>query len=430
MQIEENRAYWESQARRQSWKVNAYWVWQICFKWIVTLNVVFAILYLLNKRWAIPEVWLFSAWGITAGLSLIAGFLLARSKWIGVKEGLVRLDVWYGFNNRLSSASAGVGNWPEQRSLKGAAWEVTQFRSLIAVAASLLFAVACLWIQLPGIVTDDPYTPTNPPSEWQEMAETIEILKKEEVLDPKALENLEKQLAALMDQEPEDWFKQGSLEAGDHLVQSTQDSLSALANHLDDVADMMGNAQSNPPPMSQAETEALQEAWENAVNSLSMGTMAANPETIQNLKDLNYKDMSKNMPGDMQLQQDVRNDALTAGARSSLSEGEYRELTEEEREQMENGDGTEGDGSGMTYNSEDTTFITTTSEGVSNESMNGAYIGEAVQISVREGGGGTAGFSGVNTKFQTQLRTDSESQVVWQRELTPAERKLLETFYE
>jgi hypothetical protein len=212
--------------------------------------------------------------GLIAGLA----FRRMRRHWYTREDGLVHLDAVLGLHNRLSSAAAGVGQWPAPVLLANGGFRWRWQRLAIPMALAACFLTAAIWLP---IAPDSPSIPSKmeTPLVWSQMAAAVEELKRNQVADPDALAAIEQKLEALRQQAPEVWYSQSSLEAGAALRDETDHAIASLEHNLNSAA--MALSQPGPQQPIAPEKETM---WNEALKALQTGGLPLNKPDLAALK--------------------------------------------------------------------------------------------------------------------------------------------------
>ncbi len=227
---------WTRRATSISRRINLGWWWQKTSLISAITFLVLALVFLCLR--SIYRTELDSALAALVAVTLfflagVAGWILSRSRFVGIGEGFVRLDEKLLMRNRLASASAGVGNWPEfsmpDPARIGLRWNWAF--SLLPATISLGILVATVLIPIPEREIEEQFS-FNEPRPWEQMKDWLASLEEEEVIDETSLKEFEEKIEELRNQPEEDWYGHASMEATDTLKNS-------LGREIRDVADAM-----------------------------------------------------------------------------------------------------------------------------------------------------------------------------------------------
>ncbi|HVE16793.1 MAG TPA: DUF4398 domain-containing protein, partial [Chthoniobacterales bacterium] len=291
----EDRRYWERQAQRVAWHYNLGWWWS-GFLWVVIgLSVLCACAILWARQMDVPlrPVWLGAGSALLIGA--IGAYFEARRRFFSKRDGLVRLDVRLGLNNRLISAWDGVGEFPPARKAAGG-WRWRWGRTLLPLAGCALLNLAAMEIP---IGKSTPVAKMEPPSTWTQVQSWVEQLDRSGLVDHKAVEELREKLDALKDRPESEWYSQSALEAGDNLREQTGDAIRALQRDLQNSSATLEAAQQMGAEMSPAEMKAAQQALDQARQGLELGKLPLNARTLADLKKADLSKMKTLSPEQM-----------------------------------------------------------------------------------------------------------------------------------
>ena len=292
-----NRDHWLATAKQVSRKVNLAW-------WLETLSAPLLVaavggaVALLVVRRAFPHIepWMLaaSASGVIALLAIGCRAWAAR-KFERPEQSLVRIEAAMRLRNSLSAASAGVAPWPTpvERIDAGLAWQWP--RLLIPPLGALIMLTAGLLIPITGRSLN-PAGPPEQPQAWKQLSAELDQLTKEDVVDEEYLEETRKRLAELKSQEEEQWFSHSSLEATDSLKKSHRAEAERVEREIGRADKALATLEKNAGASNQAEKNRLVEEFDQALQGLQNGAMKPNPALLEQMKQLDLKDMAKLTP--------------------------------------------------------------------------------------------------------------------------------------
>jgi hypothetical protein len=337
-----NRDHWLATAKGVSRKVNLAW-------WLETLSaplLVAAIggaVALLVVRRSFPdiELWMLaaSAGGMIAALALVCRARASR-KFERPGQSLVRIEAAMRLRNSLSAASAGVAPWPPpvERIDAGLAWQWP--RLLVPPLGALMLLAAGMLIPITARSLNPPAAPEQPQA-WKQLATELDQLTKEEVVDEKYLEDTRKKLDELKSQEEEQWFSHSSLEATDSLKKSHRAEAERVERELGRAEKALANLEKNAGASNQAEKNRLMEEFDQALQGLQNGAMKPNPALLEQMKQLDLKDMANLTPEQVeQLRENLKKHS--EAMKNGKGEGEVEDWSDE----LLADEGGEGEGEG------------------------------------------------------------------------------------
>jgi hypothetical protein len=350
-----NRDHWQSKASQVARKVNFAW-------WLETLSAPLLIaaiigavgLLVVRREFATLAPWILPACiGGTLVVLLLACWARAAGKFERPEQSLVRIEAAMRMRNALSAASAGVAPWPApvEKIDADLTWQwprllIPPLGALVLLAAGLLIPVTAK--------SSDPLAAPEQPQAWKQISSELDQLTKEEVVDEKYLEETRKKLEELKTQEEEQWFSHSSLEATDSLKKAHRSEAERVERELGRAEKALGNLEKNAGGASQAEKNRMMEEFDQALQGLQNGAMKPNPQLLEQMKQLDLKDMAKLTPEQIeQLKENLKKHSEAMGKCNGKGEGEdwSDELLagdgEGEGEGKGNGDGKgEGEGEG------------------------------------------------------------------------------------
>lgn len=344
-----NRDHWQSRARQVARKVNFAW-WLDCLSAPLLIAAIIgaaAMLVVRREFSGIDPRWLAVSIGGTMSLLALGCWVRAARRFERPEQALVRLEATMQLKNSLSAAEAGVAPWPEPRVEldAGLAWQwprllVPPLGALVLLAAGIFLPVAAKSSAVAGGPEE--------PQAWQQLTAELDHLTQEEVVDEKYLEETRKRLEELKSQEEEQWFSHSSLEATDSLKKSHRAESERVERDLGRAEKALGELEKNAGTASQAEKNRLMEEFDQALQGLQNGAMKPNPQLLEQMKQLDLKDMAKLTPEQMQqMRENLKKHAEAMKNGKGEGEGDdwSDELLDGEGEGEGGGEG-EGDGAG------------------------------------------------------------------------------------
>jgi hypothetical protein len=225
---------------------------------------------------------------LVLAVSALAAWWWSRGRRIDEVAALSRLDVALGLHHRLVSAAAGVGEWPsipadarDPRAVQPLRWRWP--RAAVPVALSAL-AIG-LAVLLP-MTQPDPAGASvhHEPPGWAAVESVVEELAEREVVEEQALEEVRERVDALRRQPREEWYRQGSLEATDHVRQQVERDAQRLQQALEKTAALLEAAEARRDQVSQAQLDAMSEMMKELLDQLGAGTLPLNEALMQQLR--------------------------------------------------------------------------------------------------------------------------------------------------
>ena len=281
--------YWRKVARGVTARWNfACWL-ESYLRCVVTINLACTCLFILfrSSNAALqPLAWVYL--GAVAG-SAAACFFIARKRFFSLADGFVRVDGAMGLNNRLTSASKGVGPWPKAVAKidDGLRWR--QRKVLGPLGGSLLLLALSLVVPVKTPSAAATLAP-NEPIAWEQIEAMLETIEEESLVDEEVLSEFEDKLEELRRNAKEDWYQDRSLEATENLKAQLGSGLQELRQHMQELArdfDAMENALENESIPPEAE-RALKRQLEDSLDSAELGQLPPDKALVEALKDLDW----------------------------------------------------------------------------------------------------------------------------------------------
>jgi hypothetical protein len=281
--------FWTRRAAALARRVNLGW-WLDRFNSLVVVSlVVFALVILAVRTYAASFLTLPLVAGCLGGLLLLLAlmaWLLSRARYIGMEEGLVRLDDRLQLNNRLSAAYHRVGPWPgnvEDRAAAGFRW--LYGRALLPALLALALVAAAWYVPVKMAPSGDLAAPVEPGA-WEQMEDWLATLEEENLIEESTIEELESRIEELRDQPEEEWFSHSSLEATDTLADSLGRQLRDLATEMAALERNISTLKSFSTQMSEsARAEKLKE-FQEALDALEGSGLEVNEALMKQLKEM------------------------------------------------------------------------------------------------------------------------------------------------
>jgi hypothetical protein len=289
-----NRDHWLANAKQVARTVNFAWWLETLSTPLLLVSILGAVGLLLVRR----EISTIAPWVLAAsiGATLLA-LALACWAWAARKfehpeQSLVRIEAAMLLKNSLSAARAGVAPWPApiDKIDAGLVWQWP--RLLVPPLGALILLTAGILIP---ITTPSPNNLSHPeqPQTWKQLSTELDQFTKEKVVDEKYLEETHKKLEELKSQAEEQWFSHASLEATDSLKKAHRAEAERVERDLGRADKALAKIEKNAANTSQAEKNRLMEEFDQVLQALQSGAMKPNPELLEQMKQLDLKDMAK-----------------------------------------------------------------------------------------------------------------------------------------
>lgn len=287
---------WTRRASSLARRVNLGW-WLDRFNGLVVVSlVVFAMAILATRTYAASLLTLplvaGSLGGVMVVLALIA-WLLSRRRYIGMEEGLVRLDDRLHLHNRLSAAYHRVGPWPEQlddRSPAGFRW--LYGRALLPVLLALALVAAAWYVPVKKSPGGELAAPVEPGA-WEQMEDWLATLEEENLIEESAIEELESRIEELRDQPEDEWFSHSSLEATDTLAETLGRQLREMASEMAALDRNIAALKGFSTEMSESARAQKLKEFQEALDALEGSGLAMNEALLKQLKEIDPASLGK-----------------------------------------------------------------------------------------------------------------------------------------
>jgi hypothetical protein len=290
--------FWRRTIARTRRRVNLGWWLELLGPALLLLGVIVAcaVLYLRSASWFVPSASMGYAAGGAVLLVLAATWLLARGRFLTTEEAMVRLEAQLRLDNALTAASRGLAEWPpvpeSNKTADGWTWNWSRLLGPPVVSAGLIALPFFIPIRPAEGVTVRP----NEPMAWQEMEKWLEELQEEKIADPEKVEEVAKQIEALRENPPEQWFSHSNLEATDSLRESLERSLSELERNTAEAGMTLSAMAKFGNELSPETAERLGKEFAEALHGLETGSMPMDEAMMGELRKLTPEGLKKMDP--------------------------------------------------------------------------------------------------------------------------------------
>lgn len=297
----EDKRYWMRQAAKLSRRINLAWFLD-GFAGPLLIAAVIGSVLVLGVRREFPELHPAVLGGSLAAVFLIIGLIVLKRAWKRFEtpaQALVRIEASQQMNSALSAASAGILPWPERpKNLsESLSWHLP--KTLSPPAAALILLAIGLLIPIKARSIENSQT-SREPQAWSQLDSQLEKLSEDAMVDEKYLEDVKERLDELRAQEEEQWFSHASLEATDSLKEAHNSSLEDLQQDLSEAADAMQELTDAAKDLNSEQKQKLAEQFDDALQGLQNGAMKPNEQLLEQLSQLDPKDMGNLNPEQMQ----------------------------------------------------------------------------------------------------------------------------------
>ena len=426
--MDTTQKYWQSKARLVAWRWNfAAWL-NLFLRFALVASFVMMCALLVVRRQEGPVQMAWWVFGGVLALGAIACLFFARKKFCSRRDALVRLDATLKLHNRLTSATDGVGDWPQEASAAtpdGLRWRWQ--RIVVPPLASLAVLVFAANVRIPTDKADDQHHKEEPLA-WTRVDAELETLKKQDIVNEESVVTLQEQVEQLRKQTPGDWYSHSSLEASDNLQAKTDDAIRSLQRDMESVLNTLNAAEQNADGMNSDQLQKLGAQFEQPLQGLELGTLPLNKDLINQLKNIDPNRLNNIS----QLQMNQLKQALQkgiSGCKACFNPGDNADAAL--LALMQTGAGGKGGGGGPApfgYKPDQTNLGTKTNQQIANDDLSHAAAGDLVGVSKGQHQVDPTKYSGPASAGGIGS-TGAGGEAVWKNQLTPQEREILERFY-
>jgi hypothetical protein len=441
--VNPDRDYWQGMTKKVARQVNLGWCMEVLAAPLLISAVLGAVVLLLVRR-EIPGIATISMLAAVVGLVfliMLVSMARARTRFEKPEQSLVRIEAAMRMKNALSAASAGVAPWPVPVATihSGLKWQWP--RLLIPPLGALMIWVAGLTIPVPAKPAG-PAATHDQPQAWKQLDSELDHLAREEVIDEKYLEDTRKKLQELESQAEEQWFSHSSLEATDSLKKSHRAETQRVERELGRAEKALQTLEKNAGAASAEEKNRMMEEFDQALQSLQNGALKPNPALLEQMKELDLKNMPKLSREQLaQLRENLMKNSQAMKNSQLADEGEDWSdelLGDENQGDGEGKNGKNGPGKGgvnrgpghdpnllgQEKNALDTGDLT----GLQAKDLSRSTPGDLLELQDGEHSVNTGPSQGA-TGGDTQA-TGKGGDRVWKEALDPAEQRTLKRFFE
>lgn len=288
--------FWFQQANTVKRKQNLGWWADMSAPLLVFAGIVgFAALFYLRSQGVVIPGWqMLAAVGCAGGIVAVWGYVMARRRFFSIEDAYVRLESKMGLNTALSTAAAGVGEWPPQHHVPedgaddGVRWRMERLAIPIVAFAAFLCAG---WLIPVG--TTQAELPPNEPMGWSQMEATLETLEEEQVVEPESLEEMREQIRELRNQAHNDWYSHSSMEATDNLRNKLDSSVQDMADDLSTAERSLEALQNESSALSESSKNKALKDLDAAMKGLENNNMQLNKELMEKLQELDPSQLNQ-----------------------------------------------------------------------------------------------------------------------------------------
>lgn len=343
----------------------------------------------------------FALGGLAIALAVIAllAWWQSRRRFIGVEEGLARLDDRLHLHNRLTSAYRGVGAWADYplSDARSAGFRWNWLRSWLPGFIGMAAALGACLVSFPTIDPGEKIAPVEPGA-WEKMDEWVATLDEEQLIQEDSLEEIAQKIEELRDQPEEEWFSHSSLEATDTLADTLGRELRDLASEMATLERDISALKNFSTEMSEETRQNLIQEYEEALEALEGSGMAVNEELLKQLQEIDPSKLGKEtlskLSGEQlkQVQDQLRKSSGALGSLEGLppmDEGQQMFVEREMRAEEGMGPGAGGVERGrgdapLYFGDTEDNLGTNAIEQVTNSDLSKATLGEVLGLGETE----------------------------------------------
>ena len=275
---------WLALARRLCRKVNfACWLDHAAVPVVATAGIMAGALLMVRHHWPdATQPWLIATSALLPVAAMGWAWWRSRSRFIGIDEALVRLEVRHGLHAALSTARAGHGAWP---SVPAAADDGLHWRWGRAGLPPLLAAalVAAAWLM--PVTARPTAASVSEPASWSVVEADLQTLVSERAVDEASTEEARQAIQALRERPQSEWFNHASIEAADRILLSHQREMAALEARMREAARALREA-SAPRAGNPNNQPALDPAFNEMLQGLRTGGLRPDAGLMEKLSEL------------------------------------------------------------------------------------------------------------------------------------------------
>ena len=428
---------WTNHARTSSKKLNLSW-------WIELLNLPFTIMALLTATTILVARYfeVLPTYTVTTGYVIFGvifiGLIcwkLSQRRFESADDSMVRIEERMKLRNALSAAKAGATPWPEAPSSINVGINWHWPRTLLPSLCSIIVIICAFFIPIGShaeVIQNQPS-----PDSRDRLEQALAELKDEEIIQEDYIEDLEEKVNELKEQDPSEWFSHSSLEAVDNLSQSHDAASKDLQRNMKNAERTLQSLQKHGEKMNQQTKENLLDGFGKAVENLDTGAMKPNKELLDQLKQLDPKQLNQLSEEQLnQLRQNMRQMAEklkqqeNQPSENSEGDGEDNEGDEGDNEDQNLGKGGINRGPGHApdiLGYMDDKLKMTREERLESQDLSNTLPGDLLETT-----DGEHDIDKIDAKTRSGGSTDNTGaggERVWKNSLLPEEKKTLKKFF-
>lgn len=423
--------YWRRQIFLLACRLNFGWWLDRFLSLFLVLSLLCMCALLMARRQGWPEarVWLAFGWALAPIAA--AAFFWARRHFENRASARVRLEYALKLNNRLTAAEAGVGPWPKT---DGEMPEILRWRwqpVLSLLAPALLMLLAGAYIYVPEDREKGTGWVSKPPA-LEQLESWVQTLEQNKLVEEKVLEELKQQVEQLSARPAEEWYSQGNLEASDHLKSQLKNQVQSLQKDLQAAAGALEKMQQEQPSLSESQMAQLSAKLAEALQGAQTGQLPLSSKFMENLPEIDPSKFKSLTPEQAKAMMGRLKQAGEALKEAGGDDGDpvMAMVMMEAGMPKPGGVGEVARGPGtvpLTLSADPSEVGSTKVEGMSNDDLSHAALGESVGISKGQHDGTPLRYEGAVAGGAAEQGSGGEA--VWVNQLTPVEQAQVKSFF-
>lgn len=426
------RQYWEAAARKIRRRINLGFCLQTFLPVLLGLAFLQGCLVVAARKLDAPVALLWIFFGAAVLLAAAGSAWWNRRKFFSLQEALVHLEARLSLHNRLTTAGAGLAQWPEPRPIP-AQMRWSWRRIVLPALTGASFLLLAGWIPLPPETDPRPTSPEEPAA-WAQVESWAETLAQQDMVEEDALTRWQEQVRKLRDQPAQEWYSHNSLEAGDNLRDTAADAIRRLQSGLQKAAYPLTVAQEYRDDLPSGLQPLLRDHWLEAVSDLGSGPLPLSREMLDQLAEVDFENLPALAEGEIESIQKM----LREGAEACRISGDGGEECEGEGDGCATCTGTapgtgginRGPGEApLTFQEFPSLLDLQKKEAVSNPDLSRAALGENLGTTQSAPKIERESFSGPTAAGAVTGEADG-GEAVWRSQFTPAEQQRLRNYFD
>jgi len=396
--------------------------------------IAYTVFVLAGRRADWPPLAFALAGGCGALIIFAFSFVRARRHFISEADARAQLDSALLLNSRLTSASNGIGTWPDVGLWRVGAlrWNYRRLTTVPMTCVGLI--AAAFFIGIPVAPKPLP-VPTAKPPALSKVEDWLEKLSQSKAIDQSSLEQVRQEAQQLAKQQAGDWYSHSSLEAGDHLKSQMEAGLKTLEQNATKIESLLGGA--GNPQMTDEEAKALGSELGSALSALEGNVPSLDRSLTGKLRNLDPSKLHSLSREQVEALKKALKEGSGAckkcmGEGDPVSDGDGEKTKSGGDSDQSTGNGGPGGGGGppgLSFGEDPVQLGSKGTKGVHNDDFSQAGLGERVGVS--------AGQHDVDRNAEHHgadggaVSGDGNgASAVWiQQNLTPQERKQLQEYF-